>query len=267
MSYRNDAQKNLERFEVEFQSGDNERLKYAALELRMAMEALTYDRAFAYKDEFPPTEYETWQPRKVMSVLLEIEPTADQNCSVAFGLQETYGVPAPVMQSLGAERVLSMAILRKHYDALGSYLHTQSMKKIRDGNLINFDKMRKRCQEIAVFIRDILSSPIFNVTVGNFSKWDCDECGKTIRKRLPFGQKEVDAECYHCVASYKLVDKGNGKIECHPNRHKVKCASDRCKKSLFFWQRDFDIGKTWECTECKGLNTFVLGVLHETKAR
>ena len=37
--FRNDAQKHLKRFEEEFGSGDNDRLKYAALELRMAMEA------------------------------------------------------------------------------------------------------------------------------------------------------------------------------------------------------------------------------------
>ena len=51
----------------------------------MAMEALTYDRALAYKDEFPPDEYETWQPIKVMSVLLEIDPTTDKNSSISFG--------------------------------------------------------------------------------------------------------------------------------------------------------------------------------------
>jgi len=29
---------------------------YSVLELRMAMEALTYDRAQGYKEEFPPSE-------------------------------------------------------------------------------------------------------------------------------------------------------------------------------------------------------------------
>lgn len=43
------------------------------------MEALTYDRALAYKDEFPSDEYETWQPSKVMSVLFEIDPTTEDS--------------------------------------------------------------------------------------------------------------------------------------------------------------------------------------------
>lgn len=54
----------------------------------MAMEALTYDRAASYKDEFPPDEYETWQPRKVMSVLLEIDPMADKDSVLAFAIEK-----------------------------------------------------------------------------------------------------------------------------------------------------------------------------------
>ncbi len=51
MNYRNDARNSLKRAIAELAQADDERLKYAALELRMTMEALTYDRALAYKDE------------------------------------------------------------------------------------------------------------------------------------------------------------------------------------------------------------------------
>lgn len=58
MNYRNQARKSLERANEKLGTGNDEDLKYVALELRMALEALTYDRALAYKDEFPPEEYE-----------------------------------------------------------------------------------------------------------------------------------------------------------------------------------------------------------------
>lgn len=51
-------------------------LQYAALDLRMAMEAIVYDRALSFKDEFPEREYDTWQPKRIMTILIEIEPTA-----------------------------------------------------------------------------------------------------------------------------------------------------------------------------------------------
>src|SRR5687767_11114263 len=104
MDYRHSAREHLRNAKVELGANLDDRLKYAALELRMAMECLTYDRALAYKDEFPPDEYETWQPSKVMSVLLEIDPTADKDCTMAIGVEEVPGVPASVMQLLGSEK-------------------------------------------------------------------------------------------------------------------------------------------------------------------
>lgn len=56
MNYRSDARTHLTDAIEELAVGEDRRLKYAALELRMAMEAVTYDRALAYKDELPPAE-------------------------------------------------------------------------------------------------------------------------------------------------------------------------------------------------------------------
>jgi len=263
VNYRNEAKKCLQRFEEEFKSDDNERLKYSAVELRMAMEALTYDRALIYKDEFPASEYQTWQPRKVMNVILEIEPSADQDCSVAFGLEETFGVPASIMQSLGAEKVINMAMLRSHYDALGSYLHIQTMKQVLEGKSIDYSKLRFRLGEIALFIGDVLSSPIFNVNLGNFSKLDCIQCGKAIRKRIPFDNKAVEAECDECHATYTVIPKENGKVDWLPNRREIKCANSKCNESASFWDRDIKSGKSWTCQSCKGINSFVLGIIFE----
>ena len=225
--YRNDARKNLKRFEKEFGSNDNERLKYAALELRMAMEALTYGRALAYKDELPPKEYATWQPHKLMAVLLEIDPMADQDSSLFIGQEEECGVPPPVMTSLGSEKVLNMATLRKHYHALGSYLHVLQMKQVLAGKSLDYDKMRSRCEEIAEFIREVLSSNFFNNTIGSFSTLPCEKCEKPIRKRFPPGQDKVDAECFECEASYTLIDKGNNQVDWQSHKQEIKCGNKK----------------------------------------
>ena len=263
MNYRNYARKCLKRYEEELGNGDDERLKYAALELRMSMEALTYDRALAYKDEFPPAEYKTWQPRKVMTVLLDIDPTADKDSSFAFGEEEEYGVPAQVMRSLGSEKVLNMATLRKHYDALGSYLHVQSMKQVRAGKSLDFGKIRFRCEEIAAFVRAVLVSPVFNVTLGSFSTMECVECRKPVRKRIPYGQEVVEVECYECHASYLIVNKGNNNVEWHPQQHEVECANGDCNHNIVVWRHELEVGKSWICPSCNGRNTFALGIRYE----
>jgi hypothetical protein len=263
MNYRNDARESLKRAERELGSADDQRLRYAALELRMAMEALTYDRAIAYKDEFPPDEYETWQPRKVMAVLLNIDPRADRDCSLAFGIQENQGVPASVMTPLGSEKVLNMAALREHYDALGSYLHLPSLKQARAGKPQDFAKLRSRCEEIAALVGKVLSSPVFNVTVGNVAILECQRCGKRIRKRIPHGHSEVRAECYECHASYTLVDKENGEVEWKPQQHELKCANKDCQRTIFVWHYEIQRGACWICTGCTGRNTIDLAIIYE----
>jgi len=260
MDYRNLARTHLKNAEGELASKLDHRLKYAALELRMAMEALTYDRALAYKEEFPPSEYETWQPRKVMSILLEVDPMVDKDSAVAAGIEEQYGVPASKMESLGSEKVLGMETLRKHYDALGSFLHVPLMKHIREGKPLDFNKIRTRCEDIEVFIDQVLSSPIFNVIAGNVTTLDCIKCRQPIRKRIPFGQKEVIAECCKCKSTYSITDEGSGKANWMPNQYTLQCAKVGCVQTIKVWRHVLKEGYSWKCNKCNSVNALVLAV-------
>lgn len=260
MDYRNLARQHLKYAEELLTGGEEQSVKYAALELRMAMEALTYDRATAYKDEFPPNEYETWQPKKVMMVLLEIDPMADKDSSIAIGSEEEYGVPALKMTSLGTEKVLGLKTLKKHYDALGSYLHIQSLKSTRTGKTINYKKFRERCEEIAKYVSEALSSPVFNCTIGMFANLECVECGKPIRKRIPSGKDSVIAECFECSATYTVTDEGEGKSKWTPHQHEIECANKTCDHKIVVWHHELERGRRWVCPDCKGENTFVLAV-------
>jgi len=262
MNYRDSARTHFDNAERELGTGDDQRLKYAALELRMAIESLTYDRALAYKDEFPPNEYETWQPRKVMAVLLEIDSTADKDCSLAVGTEQEYGVPAPVMHSLGSETIFNMSLLRKHYDALGSFLYVPSLKQARDGKVVDLVALRSRCDAIGAYITQVLSSPVFNITIGNFSAIKCLECDSVIRKRLSPTLQEIVAECFGCQATYTLTDQGDGKVHWRPHQQEIECANKDCAQKIFAWRHEFKVGRFWKCDACNGQNEFVMGIRH-----
>ncbi|PCJ43361.1 MAG: hypothetical protein COA71_00365 [SAR86 cluster bacterium] len=261
MNYRHDANQYLASAGEKLNTQKVQDLKYAALELRMAMEAITYDRAIAYKDEFPPEEFQTWQPRKVMRVLLDIDPIADKDSTISFGLEEEYGVQAPVMTSLGTEKVLNMNTLSKHYDALGSYLHIQSMKQVREGKKLNTDKMRTRLKDITVFLKAVLSSPVFNSTMGSFATIKCLECNKPVRKRIPHDKETLGAECFECHSTYTLSLQENGQVEWKPHHRQVLCGNPDCDEEALVWEHEEKIGRFWTCPGCKGTNEFAAGVL------
>jgi hypothetical protein len=249
IDYRNDARNALERAKAELASEDEERLKYAALELRMAMESITYDRALAYKEEFPDKEYDTWQPKKVMAVLLEIDANADKDSSISFGKEPALGVPAPVMHSLGAETVLNMATIKEHYDALGSYLHVQTVKQVKKGLSVNYAKVRKRCGLIAEYLGKVLASTLWNSTFGHFATFDCEECGVRVRRRLPLDGSPTVAQC-ECGARYDVFDKEGGKFMARLQGEEVACPTPTCEAVTFIPQHFIRAGVGWKCSRC-----------------
>lgn len=137
------------------------------------------------------------------------------------------------------------------------------MSSVRAGKPLNFDKFRSRCNEIAEFVSEVISSPTWNNTFGIFSTIACLECETPIRKRVPNGQNEIEAKCHKCSASYTLVDKGNEQFEWKPHCHKVGCGNTSCEHKIDVWRHELKIGGSWACPSCKGQNTFVLGVRYE----
>ena len=132
LNYRHAARELLSRAKAELETNDPRRVRYAALELRDAMEALTYDRARAFKDDIPPKDYEAWQPRKLMAALLSFDPTIEMTSSISYAAQDGPGEPAPRnrMKSLGADIPFTLSDLREHYDALGSFLHVPTLRQV-----------------------------------------------------------------------------------------------------------------------------------------
>ncbi|MCW9012781.1 MAG: hypothetical protein OQL06_03285, partial [Gammaproteobacteria bacterium] len=170
VNFRHKARESLLRAKNEVNKENDNHLYYTALELRMAIEAITYDRAQAYKEEIPPAEYKTWQPRKLMQLLLDIDPDTDKNSGIGIGLEKTPGVPAEETTYLGTENVFNFKSIKDHYDALGSFLHMPTLKQIEENKAHNASKLRARCEKIIEALEAALSSPVFNITIGSFSE-------------------------------------------------------------------------------------------------
>ncbi|MES3707359.1 hypothetical protein QC590_03835 [Pseudomonas putida] len=265
--HRSRARSALASAQSELATDVDHRLKYAALELRMAIESVTYDRALAYKNEFPPHEYETWQPKKVMSVLLEIDSTADSDSTISIGVEPSPGQKPEVMNLLGTEVVFNLKTIKKHYDALGSYLHAPSLRQTVYGAGLDYKKMRKRCEEIAGILERVLASPVFNSTFGVFSSFECCECKVRIRRRMPRDKNTLEVDCFDCLASYTLTRTSDGQVRMDPHQHKMHCANTSCLHITIVLRREIVSGNTWVCEKCRGRNEFRLGLVYHPLAQ
>jgi DNA-directed RNA polymerase subunit RPC12/RpoP len=257
-SFRQQARDALRRAKDELASNSVERLKYGALELRMAMECLTYERAKTYASELPPKEYETWQPRKLMLLLLEIDPRADKDSSVAFGAQDVRGKAAEVMTSLGTEKVLNLSAIKKHYDALGSYLHTPTIKQLESDSAVDFKRLRERCNQIVKAVEATLASPIWNINFGKFSELACIRCKHLVRKRIN-GPDEI-ARCFECGATYELNETQSKQVNWRIIEQVIPCQADGCGKNIILVDADIEAGKTVTCPHCNAGHSIDLSI-------
>lgn len=251
VNFRQRAREALARAKAEMASGSEARLHYAALELRLAIECVTYERAKSYERELPPSEYDTWQPGKLMKELLEIDPDADASGTLSFGVEDVQGELAKEMKTLGSEKVFNLAAIGKSYNALGSYLHQPTLKQLNKGGH-DLAKAREKCERIASQLEEVLSSSIFNINFGNFTSFQCmnDDCTRLIRKRIPRGAVSVIAGCFDCSAEHEVTVDGDGKCSVRPMVQDVKCANPSCGYALKLFNHELRPGGHWTCTGC-----------------
>jgi hypothetical protein len=262
MDYRIAAREALKRAKQELSNGDDHRLRYAALELRMALESLIYERAELYTEELPTKKLSIWQPKKLLSLLLEIDPDADNSTELRVGVQEELGKPATMMTSLGRDRVLSHGEVKRYYDRIGSYLHAPTLEQVAQGKGASYDTIRTRCSEISQIIEEVISSPIFNVNFRTLASKPCGKCGTKIVRRIPNepNGKPIIAKCIECSASYSLTSINDKQVEWKPHIYSIKCANPSCDCRIKIWERDIKIGDQWVCSGCNFKNQFVIGL-------
>lgn len=260
-NFRHLAREALARARTELASEESSRLKFAALELRMAIESVTYERAQSYKEEIPPSEYRTWQPKKLMQVLVDIEPSADKGSSIAFGIEEVPGVAAKEMTWLGAESVFDSKAIKAHYDALGSYLHMPTLKQLEEVGEPDLSKLRARCTTIIDLLEKVLGSKVFNINFGTFSTIKCanSDCNQTIRKRIPSGTAALAAACHACGMSYEVSTGPGDQCTWRPILEAVQCPGVECSQVFKVSPSELQPGRRLRCDTCSGLFQIGLG--------
>lgn len=103
----------IERANSLIEEGTAVSLRYAALELRFCMEAITYEKLEASAKHIPPDIIDKWQPPQAVKALLEHEPKTDKGFILFAGIEEEYGVPSNNMQFVGEHKAFNLGWLRR----------------------------------------------------------------------------------------------------------------------------------------------------------
>ncbi len=229
------------------------------------MEAITYDRAQAYRSELPPEALSTWQPRRLLAYLTEIDPKANLPATIAIGIEHVPGVAPPdeEMVLIGTDNVLSTKTLKKHYDAIGGHLHMPTMAQVEAGKVQDNARLRKRLEGIILEIELVLASEVQNVVAGPVTTLEhCirNGCGERVSRLLPFSPSSVEARCSACGALYEVTYDGKAQPTWTPKGYSHPCPTPDCAGVAHFWPDELKPGTRWRCDACNSEFQMFLGV-------
>jgi DNA-directed RNA polymerase subunit RPC12/RpoP len=186
----------LDRAKTLMAAGDAASLRYACLELRFCIEAVTYDKRRAYASRLPPDVLSIWQPPQVMKALIELEGEAKDEYIVAIGRM---GSSQP-MQVMGKHRTFGTRWLRKHYNKLGSYLHVRNAP---GQSQVDPQELRSDLESVVEeCARVVESSLTLTLDPGGIVEYDCQLCGRKTVANKESAKRRGRVSCLKCEAEH-----------------------------------------------------------------
>jgi hypothetical protein len=187
--------------------GDDAVLRYVALELRVCIEAVVYEKLSAYRDGLP-LDAKTWQPPQAFKALLNFEPDADQTLTIAVARQTRFDVPAGgPFTVLGTDHRPSARWLTKTWNKLGRYLHAEwpfGEKRLNDPSRTFLENVLKT---LSPFVDARAVTAAFS---GPQQTFDCVACGAACRVSQAVLDSHCEVYCVKCEARYSVTHGEDG---------------------------------------------------------
>ena len=123
MSYQ--ISPHLDRAKRLIEAGDEQSLVYAALELRLGLEVVCYEKLRLRLDHVSPEDIRDWRPKQVLEALRElVEPRIFEN-AVLWRAEEPVSEEPRTWVQVGERKGMASRRWSEIWNKLGKYLHVQ----------------------------------------------------------------------------------------------------------------------------------------------
>jgi len=212
--FRNFARKHVAAAK-ELLAGRGPHLRYACLELRLAIEALAYATLQTYLDDdsdIVQSAQSDWQPGKVLDALLDYDPMADMSFRVVMHSVAPNGEPGEMVMDAVDQR-FSARWAKKAHRSMGSFLHQRTIQQVRKGKQLDEPALRREAQRVLETLEPILASPLYDTRVGFRFGYNCPGCGDELSVALMplMLTGATRARCPTCGTRWRATsDRGSG---------------------------------------------------------
>ena len=232
-------------------AGDEASIRYACLELRMCIEAIVYAKLRTYEKRLPDSAFTKWQPDKAMKALLAIEPEADKDHQLVLYSEDEAGRPSGVPIAFN-HKALPVALIRKYYHRLGSYLHVPTGRRSvnLDDQRAWIEKLRTTLDELTAALEPIVECS-FDSSIAQVASYSCAVC-ETELVFNPEGARESGrVECLSCEARYNVSvpDDAPGRLRIELDAASFDC--EMCDTTGRVERRHLALGYEFRCDSCR----------------
>jgi len=167
-------------------AGDGAQLRYACLEIRLAIEALAYAVLQNYSED-DSSDVEAaqadWQPSKVLEALLNYDPMVEMSVRIVMRAVVPGGDPGDIVMDAVDQR-FSAEWAAKAHRSMGSFLHQRTIREVRRGKQLDEAVLRREAERVLRTLCTIMESPLSDTRIGFRLRYDCPECASELSVAL-----------------------------------------------------------------------------------
>lgn len=220
-------------------------LRYACLELRMCLEAITYEKLTTYAQRLPPDVLSKWQPPQAVAALLNLEDDAGQEYVLAIGrTRET-------LEYFGEHRTFALPWLRKHYNKVGSFLHVPN-PNVPDAisEVDQIEELKEYLNEIIRECDRVCESSLLGGGMTRTVKFTCQACGRNSIANATSAERIGRVKCIHpsCQAEHAVTGKDDKHLFFRLTGAIFPCQS--CKQEIFVASNQLVPEHEFACSAC-----------------
>lgn len=265
----------IKRIKALLAESTDQSVTYAALEARLALERVCYDRLQQHHDYISHAQLRRWQPAAVISTLIA---DVDEHAAVTRTLSISKGPAVPGRNpaneeyvKVGIEVGFNPKLIGELWNALsGLALHVRLPKKRGDhiSEYGDASAIRLKVEEVVKELERISETTMTFSGFGPEVSFTCS-CGEKNKRRASLLKEGRSVFCINpsCKASYKITMNGDEFIESELTEINCEeCNELNAWPVRVFYSMKYDEVASFNCRSCKATNLVKWRLMRRTRA-
>jgi hypothetical protein len=250
-------------------------LTYAALECRLTLEYLCYERFKLYFSYLSENDLKNWQPKHIIKQISdEIDENVSEEFSISISAEKIDGRSPETKEEfeslkytpLGTQSELNFNTLHKLWNGLSNVALHIPVPKISSADLNIYgdqDKIKKKVSDVVSFLSGMKGNLLMSGTFGEEYSFNCLMCDTKIKRPVRNLQHQTVVSCINpkCKESYVIQKNINDEFEVI--RSTIKFSCEGCNEDIevpirFFQDLRFNQKLNIQCAKCNTLSEVIM---------